>query len=191
MEPGTGFIVSDWLLLCSGPQNAFFMSLQTTEERVFFPKVKNPRNFWVTCLLLGPTTICEWAGQGLVPAVQDLIPDEGEGKRELAKEKEKQLLFNSTKIKESSRLIICLLYFHSTHWISFEVSRQIRCLALLFLGFIQRIRIEEVADSHFQDQAPASIIEHLLYVSAIKAVLLLFFVFVWFVLVMINKQNKV
>lgn len=61
----------------------------------------------------------------------------------------------------------------------------------MFLGFIQRIRIVEVADSHFQDQAPASIIEHLVYLSAIKAVLLLFFVFVWFVLVMINKQNKV
>lgn len=45
----------------------------------------------------------------------------------------------------------------------------------------------EVADSHFQDQAPASIIELLVYRSVIKAVLLLFFVFVWFVLVMINR----
>ena len=45
----------------------------------------------------------------------------------------------------------------------------------------------EVADSHFQDQAPASIIELLVYISVIKAVLLLFFVFVWFVLVMINR----
>ena len=75
-----------------GPQNSLLMSLQTTEETVFFSKSeKIPETFELHAYFLDQQQSVNELDSVLCtdPYVQDLIQMRGKGKRELAKKKKK------------------------------------------------------------------------------------------------------